>query len=917
MAELEIKISAKDYASKSVDAVKSKVQDLGNISINTRSKIDTLAHSLQAFSIGLGGLENGFKLFINNTIAINANLEDLHLKLTGLISANSDNITSTGAVINATEKWALSSAKAKEVLDSLTATARSTGISTNDMSSAFSMFYATASNQGSIDKIKQAFESVAYAVKVSGKNMGDLVPMFDSLASGTVVAGSEMGAFMRIIGLTNEELKEANANGNVLDLLIEKTAKFKELSEQSSGGYNTLLGQFKSELNSLTAELGKPIFETFKQGLAGATEFIRANRDMLLNLGQGLGTAVKHLGLFATALITSKTAMSAFNGVIKPAVTLIGTTFTTSLGVATAASKALNMALIGLKTAFKTFLPTALVFGALEGLIAYFGSATNASNALANSVAKTTAQIKQMTAAQLANQINDLQKAKSDLVKERNSQINKAYNKDIMGVVTGGMFRDDTDKVKALANADTALSQIKEVEKEITRLKNAQKGIYENDDKGELIASLKAETKAVATSTKETAKELNAKNRHLINYYEQQNKINEAWKIKEAEQRTEFKNLGFDETQIDKMVQSNKDEYLKRFNKEIEKQSVKSPKISAPKIDTTGADFTSELQKAIQYYEAIGDLRNKELKERELQSLKLKEIGLNDLQIKEYFAKEEIKKEKAKQDELKKLKDDFENSQKSVRDQLYNLGGVEFNEENFALNQTKINEIYNTQLQAMQDYYNQRLELIRQALENENLTKQEYARLENEAQSLRYQQELDAQKLKNDMFIATAGNGLNSLINLVGAINQLSDGKNKTALRAYQALMVGKAIINTYTAASNAYASAGNPYLGAAMAAIAIAQGMAQVAQIKAQKFHTGGFIGGEPLKRDEVPAILQTGEYVLSRKQVTQMQNTNASNTTQAEANVIIINSVDNSVMEQWANSRSGAKIIKNVIKR
>ena len=105
------------------------------------------------------------------------------------------------------------------------------------------------------------------------------------------------------------------------------------------------------------------------------------------------------------------------------------------------------------------------------------------------------------------------------------------------------------------------------------------------------------------------------------------------------------------------------------------------------------------------------------------------------------------------------------------------------------------------------------------------------------------------------------------------------------------------------------------------MAAVAIAQGMAQVAQIKAQKFHTGGFIGDKPLARDEVPAILQTGEFVLSRKQVSQMKDTNLeaksiTNEVNYENSApIIVNTISPDMFEQWASSYDGRRVIKNVI--
>lgn len=901
MQEVKIKISADN---------KTAIQAISG----TRANIDLLAHSLQALSLGLSGLKNGFGMFVDNAINLNAGLEDLQARLTGLISANSQNVLSTGEVISANEKWILSSDKARQILADLTTTARQTGIPISDMANSFSMFYATASNQGSIEKAKQAFESISYAVKVTGKDMGSLTSMFDSLATGTVLTGSEMGSFMKIIGLTNEELKEANANGKVLDLLIEKTAQFKELSEFSGGTYNNIFKSFKGEIESLTAELGKPIFETFKSGLATATAFLKENRDMILSVSGVIGSGVKHLGVFATAWITTRTAIAGFNSVLKPAIVAVGTNLTSAVGLATTASKTLNLALMTLKTAFRTFLPTALVFGALEGLISLFGSAKSASDALANSISRTTAELKKMTSAQLENQINDLQKAKADLNKERNSQIDKAYNRDIVGVLTGGAFRDETDKTKALANADTAWQQIEQIDKELKRLQNAKAGIYDETEKGSLIATIKDETEQITKSVKDQTKELNAKNRHLINYYEQQNQINEAWKIKESELRDEYANLGFDKAQIEAMVNSNKNAYLSRFDKEIKTAKVSSPKISAPKVD-----YTEQLSNAIAYYEAIGDLQNKEIKERELKALELQRIGLNEMQIIEYFNRLEVEAQNKKITELKQAEQEYQAGLQRAKSEMYQAGGIDLLD--MSENQNKIDLIYQQQLDKLNEYYDKRLELIKQALENEQLTKDQFYELESERQALIYQRELDGQQLKNDMFISSSVNALDGLASAAKSIYDMSNGENKTALKAYQAMMIAKAIINTYTAASNAYASAGNPYLGAAMAAVAIAQGMAQVAQIKAQKFHTGGFIGDEPLKRDEVPAILQTGEFVLSRKQVAQMQNTqdntqqNTNNST-IEPNIVIINSVDNSIMEQWANSRSGTKVIKNIIK-
>ncbi len=362
------------------------------------------------------------------------------------------------------------------------------------------------------------------------------------------------------------------------------------------------------------------------------------------------------------------------------------------------------------------------------------------------------------------------------------------------------------------------------------------------------------------------------------------------------------------------------------------KAPIKAPLRGAKtKLKDPKKEYLDRLNKQIAYYDAIDDLENKRLKQREKRSFELKELGLNDLQIAENLAKEEqkIKIEKdleylrfkeryyellgdkvkasnyrLKGREIEMRRDGYSNSE--ISDTLYGKDARDQNYEN--LNSSMgydlgISNQFQNRLNALDEF---------QAMEAARI-EAHYASLENtEANHRAKQLELDRLGMQYRMSIA--GAGFDGLANLAKMFYDASGGKNKAALRAYQAMMVGKAIVNTYTAASNAYATAGNPILGAALAAVAIAQGMAQVAMIKAQKFHTGGMVGAgfNNLERDEVPAILQTGEYVLSRRDVANLKD-NSKN--ESNDGVVIVNTLDSAVFEQWANSRNGKRVIKNVI--
>ncbi|MCI6989397.1 MAG: tape measure protein [Campylobacter sp.] len=365
-------------------------------------------------------------------------------------------------------------------------------------------------------------------------------------------------------------------------------------------------------------------------------------------------------------------------------------------------------------------------------------------------------------------------------------------------------------------------------------------------------------------------------------------------------------------------------------NKEASKLK---PLKSAVKIDPK-KEYLDRLNKEIEYYKAIGDLSNQRLKEKEKEILRLKELGLNNLQIQEYFAKEQTKFEK--EERLKRLQDEeryyellgekakaanirarinAENMQGSGNYSNEEIANANFGKVQQKANYDTLNSAmgyndtivgqFQNRLNAVDDYYN--AEMARIEAYYEQIGNVEGAAEAKRTEILRTQMQAR---------MSEAGAGFDALGGLAKMFYDASGGENKKAMRAYQAMMVGKAIVNTYTAATNAYASAGNPILGAALAAVAIAQGMAQVAQIKAQKFHTGGMVGGGGLRSDEVNAVLLKGEYVLNREQTKQLKDSATTTPQNSESGgITIVNTVDPHLFETWAESRSGRKIIKNIV--
>ena len=353
-------------------AAREDVNALGRSLNNT----DTIANALRssfgkiaASVASIGALAVGVKELAASGIEANRSFENLKIQLTGLIAANSSNVSMMGKTLDAHTKWNMSMKESEGILKKLNETNAKTKFTLEEITGAFNMFYATSAGQGSRNKAVQAMDSIALAAQAVGKNLSDLTPMMDSLATGTVVAASEMGSFMKIVGLTNEELKKASSEGKVYDHIIEKLAKYKELSAEAAKGYEVALGSLKNELTELTRELTKPMFDVLTTGIASFSNFVKENKATIIEWAGYIVTAGKHLGLLAGAFVAAKIGTAAFNAVLGISRATMAI-FSSSLTATITLTSALGTGITALKAAFKGFLPTAIIFGAVEAFMA-------------------------------------------------------------------------------------------------------------------------------------------------------------------------------------------------------------------------------------------------------------------------------------------------------------------------------------------------------------------------------------------------------------------------------------------------------------------------------------------------------------------------------------------------------------------
>ena len=363
------------------------VQRAANVVKKYKTEIDLAAHATQILGGVLSAASWGkekFDLLSGSIIKINSDFETLKTSLTGLISASHSNVNSLGRLMGVQEKWALSTKKADDTLQSLNKIASKTSFNLDQTAQMFKSFYSTANSNMSLKQSIEAFEGLANMASVVGINVDQMIRTLDGVGSGKWTS-SELTRFLEgSLGLTKEAAQEAIKAGKYYDLLMEKTAEFAKMADATGNTFEAVTEAFKSEIENLTRSLTGGMFNSFKDGIKEATTFLKENKDAIVGAANTAVELAKHLGALGAAYYGARIANNLYDKAVKamtasaPLSNQALSAKTKALGLLSISIDKAKTATLALKAAFRTFIPVAVIFGAVEAFMALKGSMDDA-----------------------------------------------------------------------------------------------------------------------------------------------------------------------------------------------------------------------------------------------------------------------------------------------------------------------------------------------------------------------------------------------------------------------------------------------------------------------------------------------------------------------------------------------------------
>ncbi len=906
---------------------------------NATASVRTLGDSLASLAlavVSIKALESAFEATIKKGIDLNAQFESMQLGIAAVVAGASQDVDSLNRKLTIKQKLELSTQEAQLAMVELREKNRETIATLPELTEAFQSALAPARSLGLSTKEVVSFtKDMANAAAAIGMPMNQLSQEIRAVLEGDMSRNSRVN---QILQIRSETIKAQAAAGTLSQYLQNALKDYAAFGEEVAQTHKGVVSNIKDDIDMILAESTKGLFDEQKRILTTLESFLYANRENISRFGKEISQT-----LLSLSENTVDIGGEAFD---------LLSSFLVTIGDGVRSLEALAYQLSELFTGVRSEGEgTLTLFGyvnlsvdafavGVQSLIGLLQVATNGLSQLASAAEIALVKAKRAVGFSSESDIERLQEMYDSIAqKERSNQaivdrLNARVAKMNEGVESrkinamsrsffegfGDISLQNTQEIALVyehihAERSRLIAQSPALEKAINAgyeraLESLNRlSISQHSAQSSLLAKPVADEKAIQEHKKaldeyqkyvDEAFSKSLQNRHEQELLAEHRKFQaligaHQYTLKEREELERAFNArvgAITQEATEALLQKEREAYIEYYKtigekskaaalenqKLLERVSTlalteeqKRKMITAKEADFERDSQIERLKSWEKYYKAVGDTHRANSARIQREALNMEKEGYTKEQTADMMFGEQTKKHNY--------------------DNLYQASGVD----------TGVSGQLQERLRSIEEFQRIELERINQFYATKEASAEAHAAKMQEIEAMRFQGNL-----------ATASAGFSAMGQLAKAFYDASGRENKTALRVYQAASVAQAIINTYTAASKALAI-GGPISGPVMAGVAIAQGMAQVAMIKAQKFHTGGFVDGA----GEVPAVLLSGEGVLSREGMKNLDALNLGevNTTESDASITIINTLDPGVIEQWASSRSGRKIIKNII--
>lgn len=254
----------------------------------------------------------GVITFVKQMVTLNSALEQSRIGIAALLITAGAVSNAMGESAEGATALAIAGRTASKQIEQLRKDAIETNTSFQDLVETFQVALAPGLRSGlNVDEIRQFTVRIAQAARAIGLQQNQLAEEVRSILSGTIQSRTTRIAVA--LGITNEDIRQAKAAGNLLQFLEKRFAGISVAGEQASKTFDGLFNKFKTGLDLAIQGGGVEFFETIKSLLDDVgnlvvtkdAEIIKINPALLAfirEIANGLSIAVQNAKAMVSAL---------------------------------------------------------------------------------------------------------------------------------------------------------------------------------------------------------------------------------------------------------------------------------------------------------------------------------------------------------------------------------------------------------------------------------------------------------------------------------------------------------------------------------------------------------------------------------------------------------------------------------------
>jgi hypothetical protein len=466
---------------------------------------------IESLVIAFYGLRQAYEYTFGMGHEFNKMIESEQIGIALSIVQKLEDVDATGKQVTALEKWRYANIQARKEMEEV----RKINVFTPHTLAQTVQVYKVISGQvravgGDMEDSLRITKQLSILAKAGNVEFSAMLKTIDQLFSGQMKASDMQIALKNIVGLSQEETREAIKQGKVLEYVSDKLKNVEIAAADVAQSWGGVTANFQNAWTDIFATLQQPMFDAFKEELRDATAYLIENKEEIIDgfktVGKAAGFVVDSLDELIVAYSLYK-AVSSYSTFMTAAKEM--EIYTGMASRAIIQTKALTLARTTLNAVFS---PANLAIAGLVVAYSMWDSAQekaieNERN-LEKAMGRSVDAIKQLSAARLKG----ARLAVEEGIKETQSQINKLVDEMNGHTVTGillGRTKADIDK-KELIKMEAQLDKLKDQRSEQQkRLSLYNQELSKYDESGQKINFM---SNQMGQFTEETYKALQASN---------------------------------------------------------------------------------------------------------------------------------------------------------------------------------------------------------------------------------------------------------------------------------------------------------------------------------------------------------------------------------------------------------------------